>query len=272
MAEAAARIEQHGFFGVDINFGCAVSVMCKKNLGAAILKDPILADRIITKVRKAVHCPVSVKFRTGWRDDPDGAVRMAVHCPVSVKFRTGWRDDPDGAVRMAKLFEEAGANALIFHPRIAPDRRSRPPNWKYISLIKKAVEIPVFGNGNIFSTHDCIKMFETTGCDGVAIGRLAVVKPWIFAEWTGRWKPKPDTLHHTAQRLAKLMVQYFDPEIALQNYKKFFSYYSANFKFGHDLYTRISNSGSVADIQAILQRFFESPPEMAGSPNISLLR
>ncbi|MCP4576734.1 MAG: tRNA-dihydrouridine synthase family protein, partial [Deltaproteobacteria bacterium] len=155
MAKAAQRVEKEGFFGVDINFGCSVAAICKKNCGAALLKTPDLAVSIVA------------------------AVCRAVSIPVFVKFRTGWRDEPGPAVDMARRFEDAGVHALTFHPRVAPDRRSRPPKWGYIGKIKQAVSIPVVGNGNVFDTGACLEMLETTGCDGVAIGRMAIARPWI---------------------------------------------------------------------------------------------
>jgi len=126
MAKAAERIEKENFFGVDLNFGCSVAAICKKGCGAALLRDPDLSSKIVK------------------------AVRESVSFPVFVKFRTGWDDNPQFAVDMAKRFEDAGADALTFHPRVAPDRRSRPPQWEIIKHVRQAVHIPVFGNGNLF--------------------------------------------------------------------------------------------------------------------------
>ncbi|MFO7496861.1 MAG: tRNA-dihydrouridine synthase, partial [Desulfobacterales bacterium] len=83
------------------------------------------------------------------------AVRKAVSFPVMVKFRTGWIDDPRIATDLARSFENEGADALTFHPRVSPDRRSRPPKWEYIGAVKQAVHIPVFGNGDVFDCKDC---------------------------------------------------------------------------------------------------------------------
>ena len=130
MAEAARRIEAEGFFGVDVNFGCANSTICRRSCGAAVLKTPDLAGVIVERIRKAVALPVLVKFRTGWQDRPEAAVAMA------------------------RRFEEAGADAVTFHPRVAPDRRARPPRWEYIGLVKQALKIPVFGNGDVFDADD----------------------------------------------------------------------------------------------------------------------
>jgi tRNA-dihydrouridine synthase B len=153
MARAARIIEEKGLYGVDLNFGCSVATICKQRCGAALLKTPDQAARIVEVVRQAISIPLFVKFRTGWTDDPA--------IPVD----------------LARRFASAGADALTFHPRVAPDRRSRPPRWDYIKRVKEAVTIPVFGNGDVFDETDCLRMLEATGCDGVAIGRMAIARP-----------------------------------------------------------------------------------------------
>lgn len=245
MTAAARRIEKIGFFGIDINFGCAVSSICRQNCGAALLKNPELAARIVAGVRKAVSLPLFVKFRTGWKDDPQVAVDLA------------------------RRFEEAGADALTFHPRVAPDRRSRPPRWNYIQMVKYSVSIPVFGNGNVFSPSDCLKMLQTTGCDGVAIGRLAIAKPWTFAVWTDGFETRPGIYLDAAIKLIKLLVQHYEPKAALTRFKKFAQYYSANFRYGQTLFNRIRNLHNLAHAEEILHRFFEVSPELVSRPNMN---
>ncbi len=246
MAIAARRIEEEGFFGVDINFGCSLSTLCKKNLGAALLKDPDLAIKIVSSVRKSVSIPVFVKFRTGWKDDPE----------IAVDF--------------AKRFQDSGADALVFHPRVAPDRRTRPPKWNYIKMVKQSVDIPVIGNGNVFDISDCEKMIETTGCDGVALGRIAIARPWIFAQWSDHYIPEKDVCRKSAIELARRLEFYFGPEIAVRRFKSFSPYFSANFLFGHSLFSNISKASSINDIEEELNRFFNSPRKLLSKPNISI--
>jgi nifR3 family TIM-barrel protein len=248
MAAAARRIEREGFFGVDINFGCTASDICRLNGGAAVLKNPLLAVRIVS------------------------AVRQAVSIPLFVKFRTGWTDDPDFAVDLAKRLEAVGADALTFHPRVAPDRRAHPPKWEYIGRIKEAVSIPVFGNGNVFDATDCLRMLQDTGCDGVAIGRMAVAKPWIFAEWTKDRKPEKNAFRDTALRLAHLLEVHYDPPNALRRFRKFSLYFAANFQFGHSFYTGILKAKNMVDAQAAVHRFFCSEPALVTRPNINFFR
>lgn len=248
MARAARRVEKEGMFGVDINFGCSNGSICRQNCGAAILKDPDLAVRIVAEVRQAVSFPLSVKFRTGWKDDPRYAVDLA------------------------RQFEGVGADALIFHPRVAPDRRSRLPKWEYIGFVKRAVRIPVFGNGDVFTREDCRKMIEETGCDAVALGRMAVAKPWIFAEWTKDITPGPDIYPAAALELAGLLAKHYDPIRAIRRFKRFAFYFAANFKFGHSLYSRLLNAADLLQIEKILQEFFEKPPDLVSSPNLNFFK
>ncbi len=245
MAEAARRIENEGLFGVDINLGCSNARICKRNCGAALLKNPELATAIVVTVRKAVSCPLTVKFRTGWKDDPELAVRLA------------------------KGFEDAGADALTFHPRVAPDRRSRPPKWAYIGLVKQAVSIPVFGNGDIFDRRDCLRMLNETGCDGIALGRMAVARPWIFAEFLSRLQTRPEIFREAALELIKLLQTHYDPKRASKRFKRFSFYYCANFRFGHALYTRILNAADMSQIEAVVRQFFEQPPGIHTRPNMN---
>jgi len=248
MAEAARRIENEGLFGVDINLGCSNAAICRQNCGAALLKDPDLAAAIVT------------------------AVRGAVSLPLTVKFRTGWRDDPTIAVQLARRFEDAGADALTFHPRVAPDRRSRPPKWEYIGMVKQAVGIPVFGNGDVFDRSGCRRMIQKTGCDGVALGRMAIARPWIFAELTDNLEAGPEMFADAAVQLAELLQIHFDPIKAIKRFKRFSFYFSANFRFGHTLYSRILNARNMKEIGPILDRFFEQPPDVGSGPNMNYFR
>lgn len=248
MALAAQRVESEGFFGVDLNFGCSVKSICKNNCGAALLKNPVLAGNIVASIRKAVSIPLSVKFRTGWEDNPQIAADMAKH------------------------FEDSGADALTFHPRVAPDRRTRPPKWEYIGIVKNAVNIPVFGNGNVFDFKDCEKMLKISGCDGIALGRLAVAKPWIFAQWTDNFNPEPDIFEKTVLNLVDLLVQHFGESVAMRRFYKFSSYYASNFKFGHTFYSLVHKAKTIDMLKQNIRKFFKNSPEIVSRPNITMMR
>jgi nifR3 family TIM-barrel protein len=248
MATAARIVEDSGLFGVDLNFGCSVAPICKQQCGAALLKTPDRAARIVEAVRRAVAIPVFVKFRTGWADDPA--------IPVD----------------LARRFQSAGADALTYHPRVAPDRRARPPRWSYIKQVKDAVSIPVFGNGDVFDEADCQRMLDTTGCDGVAIGRMAIARPWLMAQMAGMLSPDPGIFRRTAMALLKLIERHFDKRRALRRYKKFALYYSANFKFAHSFCKRIGNAPDLETVKTELEAFFRRDPETVARPNMNFFQ
>jgi nifR3 family TIM-barrel protein len=248
MADAAQRIEAEGFFGVDVNFGCSTAAICRQSCGAAVLRDPDLAERIVHRIRRAIGIPLTVKFRTGWQDDPAAAVGMG------------------------RRFEGAGADAVTFHPRVAPDRRARAPKWEYIGRLKQALRIPVFGNGNVFDADGCLRMLRQTGCDGVALGRIAIARPWTFAEWCDGFRPGPDIFTRTAKRLLDLPARHFEETAAVRRFRKFIFYFSANFRFGHTLYSQIQNAVDLSQIQEVLNEFFDASPELTAAPNMNFFQ
>lgn len=243
MTLAARRIESEGFFGVDLNFGCSVAAICKKGAGAALLKNPALCSKIVSKVRQSVDIPLFVKFRTGWQNDRQAAMDMA------------------------RRFEDAGADALTFHPRVAPDRRSRPPRWELIKDIQTAVDIPVFGNGNLYEPLDGLRMFEQTGCSGLSVGRMAVARPWLFAEWSKGFQPDDMIYYSTARRYLTILCQHYDDFFALKYYKKSLPYFCANFKFGHQILKKLASSQNIADVEIMLGHIFRDHPLTVSRPN-----
>ncbi len=246
MAKAAERIEKEGFFGVDLNFGCSVAAICKKGCGAELLKNPDLASDIVRQVRNAVSIPVFVKFRTGWHPAPDPAIDMA------------------------KRFEDSGADAIVFHPRVAPDRRSRPPQWNQIALIKKAVSIPVFGNGNIFNLNNCSSIIEQTECDGVSLGRIAIARPWIAASLIKGFNPENNIYYYTAMEMTRLLSKYHDEHFSVKLFKKFAPYFSANFKFGHSICKKLIKGNTMNEIRDSIESIFKTPPETLDTPNLNM--
>ena len=247
MARAAEVIEERGFFGVDINMGCAVSRICRQGAGAALLKDPDRAARIVSAVRKAVSCPVLVKYRSGWSGDPSFAADMA------------------------KRFEDTGADALIFHPRVAPDKRSRPPKWEHITDVVRAVSIPVFGNGNLSTPEDAAAMLELTGCSGVALGRIAAARPWIFAQLSRGLDPSADIVVQTAKDMAQAIWIWYPSHIAPGLYKKFMTFFCANFAFGHTLRPKLCAGQYLEEMEANITSLLHPCPRLLERPNTLLL-
>ncbi len=156
VAQAACIVADSGVDLIDINMGCPVKKVIKTGSGAILMKDPDRVARIVDSVKKAVRVPVTVKIRSGWS-------RGSIN-----------------AVEIARIAEDSGADAITIHPRTADQGYSGLADWKIISDVKKAVKIPVVGNGDIRQPQDALRMLNETSCDAVMVGRGALGNPWIF--------------------------------------------------------------------------------------------
>lgn len=158
MAEAAVIVAESGADILDINFGCSVRKIIKTGSGAALMKAPQKAERILTAVRKSIQIPLTIKIRSGW--DPSG----------------------EQALKLAKIAQNCGVDAIAVHPRTATQGFGGHANWSLIKAVKQAVGVPVIGNGDIQTPEDALTMHHETGCDGLMIGRAALSNPWIFSQ------------------------------------------------------------------------------------------
>ena len=247
MAQAARRIAAEGFAGVDINMGCAVAAITRRGAGAALLTAPQRAEAMVQAVADAVSIPVSVKFRT-------------VPGP-----------DLEATCRLAQRLEAAGARWLTFHPRVAPDRRTRPARWQDIAPVVAAVRIPVLGNGDVWHPEDARAMMRQTGCAGVSIGRAAAAKPWIFAQIRGEMVPDPEIYLRVAQAMVESVWRWNPPQQALQLFRKWVPYLCANFVYGHEMARRLRRAQERTAIEEALARELDSLPPLATSPNPFLI-
>ena len=163
LAAGAEWAQQNGADVIDLNMGCPVDKVTKKDGGSMLLCKPDLAESIVKKVLEAAHIPVTVKMRLGW--DENNII----------------------APRLAQQFEELGVAAITIHGRTTEQRFRGSVNLDGIKKVVQAVRnIPVIGNGDISSPEDAQKMISYTGCSGVMIGRAALGKPWIFRETHAR--------------------------------------------------------------------------------------
>jgi nifR3 family TIM-barrel protein len=158
MADAAEIMTSFGPDMLDINMGCPVRKVTKKGAGAALMTDPGLAEAILSKIVSRVSVPVTVKIRSGKNS-------QSINAPA-----------------FAKMLADCGASAITVHARTWSQGFSGYIDKEIITQVKKAVSIPVIGNGDILSCLDGRQMIEETGCDGVMIGRGALGNPWIFQE------------------------------------------------------------------------------------------
>ncbi len=158
MAEAAKKAAQTGCCAIDINMGCPAPKIAGNGGGSALMKEPILAAKITEAVVKAVDLPVTVKFRSGWDENSINAVEFA------------------------KMQEKAGASVLTVHGRTKKQMYAPPVNIDIIRQVKEAVSIPVIGNGDIVDALSAEKMYNSTGCDFIMVGRGALGAPWVFSQ------------------------------------------------------------------------------------------
>jgi len=143
---------------IDINFGCPVKKVVKRNGGSGCLKDLGLVEQVIRSVRAHTHLPVTVKIRSGWSEEMRDPVAIAKRC------------------------EDAGARALTLHPRTRTQMYSGTARWEEIAAVVDALTIPVIGNGDIKTAQDAVRMQRETRCAGVMIARGSFGQPWVFTQ------------------------------------------------------------------------------------------
>ena len=242
MAESARLIEaQFHPDIIDLNFGCSVRKVVKRNAGSALLKDlPLMQNIAIAVVR-------------------------AVRTPVTAKIRAGWSHQSIVAVTAAKMLENEGVCALTVHPRTAVDGFKFPADWKIIAEVKSQLSIPVIGNGDVNSENDAIRMFKETGCDGVMIGRGALADPWIFQKTkellhTGQCSTVNSILERIelCRHHLSLEVNYRGEMEAVTMMKKWYRWYFRGIRNASLYRERLVRSHNLSETQEIIRELKES--------------
>lgn len=216
---------------IDINMGCPVPNVFKSGEGSALMLDPKRASAIIRGCKKSGK-------------------------PVSVKFRTGIREDAMFTAEFARMCEASGADLISIHGRSRSMMYDGEPYYEEIEQAKAAVSIPVIANGGICSVEDAERMMDRTGADGVMPARYALEHPWIFSELTGR--PCEKTAFQIVTEQLALTSRYYDETFTLTYMRKLASYMMKKRKGTKRYKEYLYKSGSLEELQEVLERIFLS--------------
>lgn len=203
LAEACRVLEREAQIeAIDLNAGCPVRKVVHSGHGVALMRDPAHLGAIVAAMRRATELPLTVKLRAGAEE-------------INV-------------VECARRCADAGADAVIVHPRTRAQMFGGCADWSLIAAVKQAVDVPVVGNGDVNAGPDALRMIEATGCDAVMIGRAAVSRPWIFAACRAVLDgqappPEPDGAARLTllRRHVELLVKYKGEARASREIRKF---------------------------------------------------
>ncbi len=213
MAEAVRFAMQYKPDIIDINMGCPVPKVNSNGCGCQLMTNPKLCAEIVKASVEASDVPVTVKIRKGIDKDHVNAVDVAIAC------------------------EQAGAAAITVHGRTREQMYAPTADWDIIRDVKRAVSVPVIGNGDVFSAYDAANLYEHTGCDMIMVGRGALGNPWIFSEinsyfYTDKVPPKPTAVIKAATMLRHVsaICLYKGEKAGMREARKHISWYLKGFK------------------------------------------
>lgn len=240
MAAAAKMAEERGADFVDINMGCPVPKITKGKDGCALMREPDLAEEIVK------------------------TVRAAIKLPLSVKFRLGWDDNTRNAVQFGEMLEAAGACAVTVHGRTRQQLYSGKADWDWIAKVKKALSIPVFGNGDVFEPEDALRLLEQTGCDGVAVARGTLGNPWLIARITkyletGILDDPPESVERLifAYKHCKGLVRYKGERVGTNESRRHLTHYTKGIIGSAPFRNRLTQIVTAAQAAEILAELAE---------------
>lgn len=236
MADMAKLLEPGPYDVIDVNMGCPMPKIVNNGEGSALMKNPGLAEEILSAMVKAVRKPVTVKFRKGFTDDDANAVEFA------------------------KMAEGCGVAAVAVHGRTREQLYSGKADWETIRRVKAAVGIPVIGNGDVFTPQDAKELMDFTGCDGVMIARGARGNPWIFSSTlhylkTGELLPPPDVaaIGEMILRHAGMLVEYKGEYLGVREMRKHMAWYTSGLKGSARLRGKINGAESLKDLEVLVR-------------------
>ena len=236
---------------IDINFGCPVKKVVRRNGGSGCLRDLDLVQAVIRAVSAATHLPVTCKIRSGWNEEMRDPVTIALRC------------------------QDAGARVLALHPRTRTQMYSGSARWEEIAAVAQALDIPVLGNGDIKTAEDAVRMHRQTGCAGIMIARGSYGQPWIFNQvkdlLAGQPKrPAPAVAERFAVALdhaRKVMAYETDPRGAAIEFRKHLGWYAKGLHGGADLRKKLYAVTSFDEVETILADYL-AHAERYASPDV----
>jgi tRNA-dihydrouridine synthase B len=233
MDDAAAIVEQQGVDIVDINMGCPVRKVVNSGAGSALLKDFDKAARVVEKIKAAVKIPVTVKVRKGW--------------------------ESDDVIPLLKRFEEIGVDAIAIHGRTRKESYTGASDWNYIASVKRELSIPVWGNGDVKTAEDAMRMFQQTNVDGVMIGRAALHNPFIFRDIHAYVNGEPLVANEVERRIDAMQTYLSKIDAApqidrwkLHKARTVIGWFSKGIPHGKDIRTGLQSIEAVSDCQRLL--------------------
>ncbi len=243
MAEAVRMISDTPYHILDINMGCPVPKIVNNGEGSALMKDPLLAGRIIEAVVRASDRPVSVKIRAGFTPE-----RL-------------------NAVEIAHVAEASGASAVTVHGRTREQYYSGRADLNVIAEVKAAVSIPVIGNGDVDSAESFIRMKEETGCDAVMIGRALKGNPWLLGDIktyleTGHHAPPPSAREKADMilRHGRMLIETKGEYIGIREMRKHTAWYTAGMPYSAAFRGRINEMENYAQLEEAVRELFDMCP------------
>ena len=239
MAGMAKKIEDMPFDIIDVNMGCPAPKIVKNGDGSALMKNVSLAGEIIS------------------------AMVQSQKKPVTVKFRKGFDEETINAVEFAKAMEKAGAAAVAVHGRTREQYYSGKADWDIIKEVKKAVNIPVIGNGDITSPQTAKAMFDYTDCDAIMIGRASEGNPWIFKRIThyintGELLPEPTNREkaETVIQHAKMLIDFKGEYIGVREMRRHLAFYTKGMPQASAMRAEINTVMNMNDMEFLINKYF----------------